>query len=184
MFLAATGHRPDKLAPNKEAYKMNAPINFELGKAMKRYILDKAGYDKKTNSFKDDEKIILISGMALGVDMVWAKVALRLKKQRPGKFYLECAIPCRNHGSNWTKETNRMYQEVLKEADQVTMVSDEEYKPYLMQKRNEYMVDAAAEIFAVWDGSKGGTGNCVQYAVKNNKPVYCLDPNTLTANYL
>lgn len=29
-----------------------------------------------------------------------------------------------------------------------------------MQKRNEYMVDLADKVVAVWDGSKGGTDNC------------------------
>ena len=35
-----------------------------------------------------------------------------------------------------------------------------------MPTRNEYMVDLADKIIAVWDGSNGGTANCVKYAEK------------------
>ena len=55
-------------------------------------------------------------------------------------------------------------------------MSDEEYKPWLMQKRNEYMVDLADKVIAVWDGSKGGTGNCVRYAEKCGKEIIRIVP--------
>jgi uncharacterized phage-like protein YoqJ len=40
-----------------------------------------------------------------------------------------------------------------------------------MQLRNIWMVDHADEVWAFWDGSKGGTANCVKYAERVNKPV-------------
>ena len=33
-----------------------------------------------------------------------------------------------------------------------------------MQKRNEWIVDNSLRLLALWDGSKGGTANCVTYA--------------------
>lgn len=59
------------------------------------------------------------------------------------------------------------------------MVSDEEYKPWLMQKRNEFMVDRVDTVLAVWDGSDGGTGNCVKYAKKIGKHMLRLLPDSL-----
>lgn len=56
------------------------------------------------------------------------------------------------------------------------LVSDEEYKPWLMQKRNEYMVDLADKVIAVWDGSKSGTANCVKYAEKTGKGIIRINP--------
>ena len=56
------------------------------------------------------------------------------------------------------------------------MVSEEEYKPWLMQKRNEYMVDLADKVIAVWDSSKGGTANCVKYAEKVGKEIIRIEP--------
>ena len=38
-----------------------------------------------------------------------------------------------------------------------------------MQERNIFMVDRADEILAVWNGTSGGTKNCIDYAKKQNK---------------
>ena len=69
-----------------------------------------------------------------------------------------------------------MYNDILSKPDIVKLVSDEEYKPWLMQKRNEYMVDLSDKVAAVWDGSKGGTGNCVRYAEKCGKEIISIVP--------
>lgn len=47
---------------------------------------------------------------------------------------------------------------------------------WLMQKRNEYMVDLADRVIAVWDGSKGGTANCIKYAEKVGKEIIKIKP--------
>ena len=47
-----------------------------------------------------------------------------------------------------------------------------------MQKRNEYMVDNCDLLIACWSGvKKGGTYNCVKYAIKNNKRIIVINPN-------
>ena len=53
-----------------------------------------------------------------------------------------------------------------------------------MQKRNMYMVDSADRVIAVWDGSGSGTGNTVKYALSSGKPVYRIDPDTLSVSLL
>ena len=52
----------------------------------------------------------------------------------------------------------------------------EKYSPYLMMVRNKYMVDISDRGIAVWDGSKGGTANCVRYAQKIGKPLDIINP--------
>lgn len=173
MIITVTGHRPNKLG---NAYDVKHPTNIAIGKQMRAFILEKAEFDTETNTFRDEDAVTLISGMALGVDTLWALVALRLKRDFPTKFTLECAIPCQNHSSRWIKESKDLYDDILARADKVTLVSDAPYNASLMQKRNEYMVDNADMVFAVWDGTKGGTGNCVSYAVKQQKTVYVLHP--------
>lgn len=69
-----------------------------------------------------------------------------------------------------------MYKTILENADTVKLVSNEEYKPLVMQKRNEYMVDLADKVIAVLDGSKSGTGNCVKYAKQVGKVVIRIEP--------
>lgn len=181
MIINATGHRPNKLG---NAYDVHHPTNIEIGRRMRAFILKQAGFNEATKTFSYKNEVTLISGMALGVDTIWALVALKLKRDFPGKFKLECAIPCKGHAKNWLEGSKITYENILKLADTVTFVSNEEYQPYLMQKRNEYMVDKADIVFAVWDGTKGGTGNCVNYAKEKKKPIYRLHPFELTEGFL
>lgn len=181
IMINVTGHRPDKLG---DAYKVNHPTNVAIGRKMREFILEQAGYNKDTNSFSNDDTFLLISGMALGIDTIWALVVLKLKREFPGKFLLECAIPCKGHGSNWPKESQDIYHDILKKADIVTQVSNLPYKGYLMQKRNEYMVNKAHMTLAIWNGSTGGTGNCVNYAKERGKPIYVIHPFELTGGFI
>jgi O-acetyl-ADP-ribose deacetylase (regulator of RNase III) len=43
------------------------------------------------------------------------------------------------------------------------------YDVSIYQRRNERMVDLSDMVAAFWDGSSGGTGNCVRYAQKVGK---------------
>ena len=38
------------------------------------------------------------------------------------------------------------------------------------------MVDHSDCVIAVWDGSRGGTGNCVEYARKQEKHILYITP--------
>lgn len=158
MIIAVTGHRPNKLY----GYNLNNEKNLELKEKLKKILID----NKCTEA---------ITGMALGVDTIFALAVLELKDEGYN-IKLHCAIPCRNHSSKWIKESVDLYNDILSKADVVKLVTDETYKPYLMQVRNEYMVDLADKIIAVWDGSSGGTANCVKYAQKKNKEIIRIIP--------
>lgn len=158
MIIAVTGHRPNKLY----GYNLNNEKNLELKEKLKKILID----NKCTEA---------ITGMALGVDTIFALAVLELKDEGYN-IKLHCAIPCRNHSSKWIKESVDLYNDILSKADVVKLVTDETYKPYLMQIRNEYMVDLADKIIAVWDGSSGGTANCVKYAQKKNKEIIRIIP--------
>ena len=140
-------------------------------------------YNEKWTVLKNKLKRLLvenncteaITGMALGGDMVFALAVLELKNEGYD-IKLHCAIPCRNQSGKWPKDSRDLYNSILSKADIVKLVSDEEYKPYLMQRRNEYMVNLLDKLIAVWDGSKSGTGNCVEYAMKRNKEIIRIMP--------
>jgi uncharacterized phage-like protein YoqJ len=53
------------------------------------------------------------------------------------------------------------------------------YHPDKLQKRNIWMVDRSTAVLALWDGSKGGTANCVKYAEKVSVPVFNVWPGWL-----
>ena len=155
-----TGHRPNKLKGYDP--KDNKELLWEIFKVVEDHI--------------DNKGVInFISGMALGVDMWAAKMILRAKKFNP-EIRLICDIPCKNHSSKWNAQSQKEWQSIIDKADEVVYVSEEEYKPYLMQKRNEWMCNMSDYIIAVWDGSNGGTGNCVKYAQKINKQITIVKP--------
>ena len=158
MKICVTGHRPNKLY----GYNLSDKRWIDLKEKFKQLLIEN----------NCDEAI---TGMALGVDTVFALAVLELK-QECYNIKLHCAIPCKNHSCKWIKESVDLYNNILSKADIVKLVSDEEYKPWLMQKRNEYMVDLADKVIAVWDGSKGGTGNCVHYANKVGKELIRIIP--------
>ena len=154
--LSATGHRPEKLY----GYNINQESYYKLSLKMRSFILTH-DYDH------------FISGMALGLDTIYALTVLRLKKDFPEKNYiLECAIPCLNHSIKWNTGDQYRYKNILEDSDIVTYVSEEPYNNYCMQKRNEYMVDHSLAVIALWDGSRGGTKNCIDYANKKGVEVF------------
>lgn len=159
MVIAVTGHRPNKLF----GYSLNDNRYVAIKNFIKGYLIAKGCTDAYT-------------GMALGIDQLFAIAALQLKAAGYD-IKLHCAIPCQGHSSKWNEASRELYDKILAKADEVVMVSDEPYQPWLMQKRNEYMVDRANEILAFWDGSAGGTKNCVDYANKIGRPVTVVDPN-------
>ncbi len=165
MPTAFTGHRPNKL--NGYDPKDNKALLWRLHEAIMVQI----------EIHKED---VFITGMALGIDQWAAKIVLKIKETQYPQLKLVCAIPCKNHSSKWNEEGQRQWQEIINKADQVIYVSEEEYSPKLMQLRNQWMVDNSDRVIAVWDGTPGGTANCVKYAKKKLRSEHyltILNPN-------
>lgn len=158
-----TGHRPNKL--NGYNPKDNSELLFKLRDVIIDHI-----ENKEVHTF--------ISGMALGIDMWSARIVLKLKEKYPN-IKLVCAVPCDKHYSKWFQPNIDEWYAIIAKADEVVYVSKEPYTSWCMQKRNEYMVDNSNYIIAIWDGTKGGTGNCVKYAQSKSKPIITLHPKTL-----
>jgi len=156
--IAVTGHRPNKLY----GYDTDDERYISLKEQMKEFLIKK-GCTKA------------VSGMALGVDQLFAEAVIELKESGYN-IKLHCAIPCRNHPCKWPKKSQEHYQWILSKADEVVLVTDAVYSPWLMQVRNKFMVNMADEVLAIWDGSEGGTGNCVKYANETNKKVTIINP--------
>ena len=110
------------------------------------------------------DELEIISGMALGWDMIVAAAAI-IAKDQGANLTLTCAIPFEGQHKRWTDQTSLAWYWRLRErADLVVVVSDGGYDRAKMRRRNEYMVAHADLLLACWDGSEGGTGHCVKYA--------------------
>ena len=114
-----------------------------------------------------------ISGMAIGVDLDFSEIVLKLRNKYP--VTLECAIPCPNQTLSW-KDTDKLrYESILNCANEINLIS-ERYTPECMSKRNRYMVDKSELVIAVFNGiEKGGTWYTINYARKTNTAIELID---------
>lgn len=149
-----TGHRPNKLP---WGYSEKGIRFFLFRRKLKKTILNAIndGYD------------YFISGMAIGIDMLCAKIVLELKKKH-FSIKLECAIPCLNQTAKWNDESKVRYSNILKQADKIIYVSNINYYSGCMSKRNKYMIDSSDMLIAVYNGSEGGTKQTIEMAKKAN----------------
>ena len=151
---AITGHRPNKL-PNLQYVKAQLAL-----------------------AYADLKVDWVIQGMAAGVDLMSAGVAF--------ENYIPyiCVKPWEGHKAAAGDEF--LYLQTITHAQDVVVVDPSEAFPgnWVYQKRNEWMVDHSNVVIAVWDSSRGGTHNAVQYALKKKVPVYCIDPLLYTVGFL
>ena len=168
--LAVTGHRPNKIS--NDLYDVNSTLS-------KKYISFFKDYITKLSSDKMGHTITCISGMALGVDTLFAIAVLQLQNDGNSDVKLLCAIPCSNHSSKWQSSSVKIYNAILERANKIVNVSDEPYTNFCMQDRNKFMVDHCTKLLAIWDGTSGGTGNCVKYAKSVDKTIDIFHPNII-----
>lgn len=149
LIVAGTGHRPNKLG----GYSV---------KVESRLIYLAESY------LSENKPDFVISGMALGWDLALAEASIRQS------IPFIAAVPFKGQESVWPKKSRDLYNEILNQAKDVVYVSDPGYSSYKMQIRNKWMVDKCNILLALWDGSEGGTGNCVRYANEVGREVHNL----------
>lgn len=154
MIVAVTGHRPDKLGG---WYQPNPVYNFVVQGLHAAFTELKPSY--------------VITGMALGVDQWAAEVCLNM-----GIPYV-AAIPFEGQDSIWPPHARAKYAYLMKSANAAYVISPGPFEPKKMQLRNEWMVRECQTLVAVWDGSNGGTSNCVGFAQSIGRPIHFVPLN-------
>lgn len=106
-----------------------------------------------------------VTGMALGWDTVcaWACVDLSIP--------FVAAVSFKGQDNRWPRHARDTWKTLLGLAKRVHVVCDGGYAAWKLQRRNEWMTDYAGHLLALWDGSPGGTANCLAYAARVGKPV-------------
>jgi uncharacterized phage-like protein YoqJ len=162
--VSGTGHRPEKFGgygKNPTAVEVVARTKSELVRLRPSKVL---------------------SGMALGFDQWLAWLCVRQG------IPFEACLPFEGQELVWKDPNARArYHELLKLASTVHTVTsltaaqrtNRQIVGIAMQKRNEFMVDNSTVVLAAWDGSSGGTANCVKYATRKQRPVVRLDLQNL-----
>lgn len=103
--------------------------------------------------------------MALGWDQALAEACVL------EGYPFDAYVPFLGQESVWPKESQDHYKWLMSRADLIVYTCPPGYAAWKMQARNEKMVQAAEEVLALWNGTSGGTANCVTYAGKVGKPV-------------
>lgn len=153
MILAFTGHRPNKLG----GYFEPNPVSNRVKKFL-RAELEKLKPDRA------------ITGMAQGVDQWAAAICLLM-----GIPYV-AAIPFVGQEMAWPESAKKRWRYLLGRAAEVVLVNEGFYSPAKMQKRNMWMVNHCDVLLAVWDGTAGGTANCIRYAEQKKKQIVFINP--------
>lgn len=154
MIAAFTGHRPHKLP-----FDMIPVITESTRQILVDLKVERA-----------------ISGMALGYDLIGLKCA------RSVGIPVTAAIPWIGHALSTGWQDPRIpegeYIRTLEMCDRHHVVCEgDDYRPWFLQKRNEWMVDNSDGLIACWDGTPGGTRNCIMYARKVGKPIWYFNWN-------
>ena len=135
MKLAITGHRPARIRGHK--------------REIENWI---------QNQVSELSPNICISGMAQGVDQMFANCAIN------NNIKLWCAYAFRGQESRYTEKYDYY-------ADKVIYTS-EDYGNHCYFVRDRYMVDNCDCLLAVWDGIEtGGTWYTINYAKKKGIPI-------------
>lgn len=147
MIIAGTGHRPDKLGGYTEE------VHEKLVALATDWLVE------------NPLVTTVIAGGALGWDTALAEAAIRLKR------YLILALPFPGFEDRWPSESKARLYAHMAQADEHYFVREAGYAAWKMQERNKWMVDHCDEVLALWNGTSGGTSNCIAYANKVGKPI-------------
>lgn len=161
LVIAFTGHRPNKVG----GYGHDNPMRDWILRSLLAVLREL----KPTKA---------ISGMALGVDQWAARCCNHL-----GIPWI-AAIPFYGQETVWPMRSQVEYRSLIRTAQETKVVCHSVLEPWrAMQLRNEWMVDNCDILIAVWDGTPGGTANCVKYAQLMGKKIVYIDPRKMIIRY-
>ena len=156
-----TGHRPEKLP-------------WGMDERDPRCVLLKQSIARELEGLYRRGFRHFISGMAMGSDLYFAEAVLELREKYPD-LSVEGAVPCPTQADRWPEAQRRRWRDILDRCDLETVVQ-QHYDRFCMHRRDRYMVERAAAILAVFDGTSGGTQYTLNYAMDRGLDILLLDP--------
>jgi hypothetical protein len=116
-----------------------------------------------------------ISCLADGADQIFARAVTDLGGT------LEAVIPAAEYRAGLPADSHAGYDALLAQAASVRRLPFTASTPESHMAASKLMVDAADELYAVWDGrparAYGGTAEVVAYAREHNTPVHVIWPD-------
>lgn len=112
-----------------------------------------------------------ITGMALGVDMLFAETVL---ETLGGSVLLLAAVPFEGQADRWPYAQQERYHALLARCGEKKVFAPQ-HLDGCIRARNFWMVDASSLVLAIWNGRKfGGTYQTLCYARKQGRRVIVL----------
>jgi uncharacterized phage-like protein YoqJ len=146
MIVCGTGHRPDKLGGYGE------DVFQRLVKTAEDWLIE-------------TRPCYVITGGALGWDQALAQACINTT------IRFAVYVPFVEFDCKWPQHSRDKLKAIIHKADDVKVICEAGYAGWKMQKRNEAMVDDSSLVLALWNGSSGGTANCLKYAEKKNRAI-------------
>ena len=167
---AITGHRPTR-------FRFKYDENNNGCKRIKKRIRDQL-----IQLYEQGFRQFWVGG-ALGVDMWAGEILLRLKeKPEYNEIQLMIALPFEGHDEGWIEHNRRRMAFLIRHSTQTVIVGQKDAPPAVnYRRRNEYMVDRADCLLAVYDNDRSirsGTGMTVRLAEKKGLPITLIHPDT------
>lgn len=123
----------------------------------------------------------LCTGLDLGVSTLAALEVIKLK-HTGHNIKLKVYVPCKDRDKKWKSYDRELYKLILKDADEVIQVSNEEYDNSLLRKRNHVMIDDSHSGIAIINSdvslARSEVKNSIDYASYNEKNVHIIDVGT------
>lgn len=165
---AITGHRPSR-------FKWKHKENHTGCKRLKKRL-----YEQFVQLYEQGVRTFWVGG-AMGVDMWAGEILLRLKEQPEYQdLELHIALPGPEHDKLWDERSKARMAFLIRHSAECVTVG-EHLTPADYRKRNQYMVDRADVLLAVYDNDRSirsGTGMTVNYARKRRAPIVLIHPDT------
>lgn len=165
---AITGHRPTR-------FKFGYKENMTGCKRLKKRLRDQFAllYEQGVRRF--------YVGGALGVDLWAGEILLRLKELPEYRdLELRIVLPGEGHDVDWDDRSRKRMAFLIRHSTETVIAGSGPY-PEDYRRRNEYMVDRADVLVAVYDNDRAirsGTGMTVNYAQKKKTPIIFIHPDT------
>ncbi len=160
-----TGDKPKNLLV-ENSLSSALPYSKQMSDALETVSARAIGQIIKDNPGK---KIILLTGLELGIEQAAASRALEMN------VAVKAFVPFKNHGENWSPENRRQHAELIhqiKERGGAIETSDKEYNPQRTQLRDYRMVDEANQIITLHQpDAKPAHQKTLDYAEKHSKTV-------------
>ncbi len=150
---AFTGHRPERLTIPER--KVITWLEEKIDEAVAE------GYTT------------FITGMQRGVDIWAAEIVLKLREMNPG-LTLIAASAFKGMENSWESSWKRRYDRIIDAADEVFFISNKPGRRAFFD-RNEWMVDRASRLIAVYNDAPGGTQRTIEYASLLGREIIQID---------